>query len=326
MNLKMDPKIIIDDWEKRQMPRFKDAPVGSSCTSAVQELSRISHAVCSGATTLEHVSLTQSLSVTTGEILSSLDKMNKCMNELKEHKKCTDIANFKSEFAIVYERKLTERKRDKYKRLLSFENLALYPDYQRRLMVLRELSYIDEHDSVILKGRVACGMGTNELIISELVFRNVFTDKTPAEIAALLSCFVFQARTQVENQLTEKLAEGVKAIEQIDAELTAIESKYLVGQFEGQAERLNFGLVRVVYEWALEKPFAEIMDLTDVQEGIIVRCIQQLHELLVDVKDAAVAVGDPKLQAKMMEASTAIKRDIVFAASLYTTQKETVTT
>ncbi|KAJ8723977.1 hypothetical protein PYW07_007957 [Mythimna separata] len=324
MNLKIDPKVIIDDWERRQMPRFKDAPVGSSCSSAVQELSRMSHAVCSGATTLEHVSLTQSLSITTGEILSSLDKMNKCHKELQEHKKCTDIANFKTEFAIVYERKLTERKRDKYKRLLSFENLALYPDYQRRLMVLRELSYIDEHDSVILKGRVACGMGTNELIISELVFRNVFTDKTPAEIAALLSCFVFQARTQMDNQLTEKLTEGVKAIEQIDAELTAIESKYLVGQFEGQAERLNFGLVRVVYEWALEKPFAEIMDLTDVQEGIIVRCIQQLHELLVDVKDAAVAVGDPKLQAKMMEASTAIKRDIVFAASLYTTQKETI--
>ena len=47
-------------------------------------------------------------------------------------------------------------------------------------------------------------------------------------------------------------------------------------------------------------------------------------QLLVDVKDAAVAIGDPKLQAKMMEASTAIKRDIVFAASLYTTQKETI--
>ncbi|XP_075982834.1 superkiller complex helicase subunit twister [Anticarsia gemmatalis] len=326
-NLKIDPKVIIDDWERRQIPRFKDAPVGSSCASAVQELSRMSHAVCSGATTLEHVSLTQSLSITTGEILQSLDKMNKCMADLQEQKKSTDIANFKSEFAIVYERKMTERKRDKYKRLLSFENLALYPDYQRRLMVLRELSYIDEHDSVILKGRVACGMGTNELIISELVFRNVFTDKTPAEIAALLSCFVFQARTQVElTGLTDKLTEGVAAIEEIDRELTQIESKYMVGQFEGQAERLNFGLVRVVYEWALEKPFAEIMDLTDVQEGIIVRCIQQLHELLVDVKDAAVAIGDPKLQAKMMEASTAIKRDIVFAASLYTTQKDTVIT
>ncbi|CAH0756347.1 unnamed protein product [Diatraea saccharalis] len=324
-NHKIDANIIIQDWEKRQMPRFKDAPVGSSCMIAVQELSRLSHAVRTGATSLEHVSLTQSLAISTGEILQALDKMNYYLKELEAQKKYTDIANFKSEFAIVYERKQTERKRDKYKRLLSFENLALYPDYQRRLLVLRELNYIDEHDSVILKGRVACGMGTNELIISELVFRNVFTDKSPAEIAALLSCFVFQARTQVEPQLTDKLTEGVKAIVQIDDELTKIEAKYMVNQFEGQPERLNFGLVRVVYEWALEKPFAEIMDLTDVQEGIIVRCIQQLHELLIDVKDAAVAVGDPKLQAKMMEASTAIKRDIVFAASLYTTQKESIT-
>lgn len=59
--------------------RFKDAPVGSTCTSTVQELSRISHAVCSGATALEYVSLTHSLSITTGEILQSLDKMNKCL-------------------------------------------------------------------------------------------------------------------------------------------------------------------------------------------------------------------------------------------------------
>ncbi|CAG4953559.1 unnamed protein product [Parnassius apollo] len=326
MNFKIDHNLIIQDWEKRQFPRFKDAPVGSNCANAVQELSRLSHAVRTGATSLEPVNLTQSLAITTGEVLESLDKVKKYKADIEYQKKSTDIANFKSEFAIVYERKQAERKRDKYKRLLSFENLALYPDYQRRLLVLRELNYIDEHDSVILKGRVACGMGTNELIISELVFRNVFTDKNPAEIAALLSCFVFQAKTNVEQQLTEKLKEGVETIKLIDQDLTAIESKYLVGQFEGQSERLNFGLIRVVYEWALEKPFAEIMDLTDVQEGIIVRCIQQLHELLIDVKDAAVAIGDPKLQAKMMEASTAIKRDIVFAASLYTTARETVVT
>ncbi|XP_045527687.1 helicase SKI2W [Pieris brassicae] len=324
--LKIDGNIIIQDWEKRQMPRFKDAPVGASCASAVQELSRLSHAARTKVTPLETISLTQALNISTGELLHALDKMNKLKAQIEAQKKSTAIANFRNEFAIVYERKQAERKRDKYKRLLSYESLALYPDYQRRLLVLRELNYIDEHDSVILKGRVACCMGTNELIIAELVFRNVFTDKNPAEIAALLSCFVFQAKTHVEQVLTEKLDEAVKAIQQIEDDLSGIEVKYGVSQFEGQQERLNFGLVRVVYEWALEKPFAEIMDLTDVQEGIIVRCIQQLHELLVDVKDAAVAIGDPKLQAKMMEASTAIKRDIVFAASLYTTQKEALKT
>lgn len=60
------------------------------------------------------------------------------------------------------------------------------------------------------------------------------------------------------------------------------------------------------------------MQLTDIKEGVIVRCIQQLNETLRDVKDAARIIGDPVLHAKMEEASNAIKRDIVFAASLYT--------
>lgn len=63
------------------------------------------------------------------------------------------------------------------------------------------------------------------------------------------------------------------------------------------------------------------MELTDVQEGIIVRCIQQLNETICDVKSVAKLTGDPKLYNKMEEASQAIKRDIVFAASLYTQNK-----
>lgn len=58
--------------------------------------------------------------------------------------------------------------------------------------------------------------------------------------------------------------------------------------------------------------------LTDIQEGIIVRCIQQLNETICNVRSVARLTGDPKLQSKMEEASTAIKRDIVFAESLYT--------
>lgn len=67
----------------------------------------------------------------------------------------------------------------------------------------------------------------------------------------------------------------------------------------------------------IEQPFAEIMKLTSIQEGVIVRCIQQLNEMLQDLKDAARIIGNPALHQKMEEASNAIKRDIVFAASLY---------
>jgi len=52
--------------------------------------------------------------------------------------------------------------------------------------------------------------------------------------------------------------------------------------------------------------------------GMIVRCIQRLEETCRDVRNAARVIGDPVLKEKMQEASKLIKRDIVFAASLYT--------
>lgn len=60
------------------------------------------------------------------------------------------------------------------------------------LQVLRKLRYVDANNAVQLKGRVACEISNHELMITELVFENAFTNLHPTEIVALLSCFVFQ--------------------------------------------------------------------------------------------------------------------------------------
>lgn len=64
-------------------------------------------------------------------------------------------------------------------------------------------------------------------------------------------------------------------------------------------------------------PFSEITNLTDVPEGTIVRVITRLDETCREVRDAARVIGDAELFQKMEEAQALIKRDIVFAASLY---------
>ena len=43
-----------------------------------------------------------------------------------------------------------------------------------------------------MKGRVACEMGSHELIITELLFESAFSELEPPEVAAILSCMVFQ--------------------------------------------------------------------------------------------------------------------------------------
>ena len=73
----------------------------------------------------------------------------------------------------------------------------------------------------------------------------------------------------------------------------------------------------MVYEWARGTPFAAITPLTDVMEGSIVRSVVRLDQACREVMDAARVMGDTGLFRKMQAASAAIKRDVVFAASLY---------
>lgn len=80
---------------------------------------------------------------------------------------------------------------------------------------------------------------------------------------------------------------------------------------------LNFGLSAVVYEWARGVPFKDITNMTLTAAGSIVRCITRLDELCRDFRNAARIIGNPSLYRKMEAVSLCIKRDIVFAASLY---------
>lgn len=42
------------------------------------------------------------------------------------------------------------------KQLMSDQNLQLLPDYEQRVLVLKELGFVDENSRVQLKGKVAC--------------------------------------------------------------------------------------------------------------------------------------------------------------------------
>lgn len=53
-----------------------------------------------------------------------------------------------------------------------------------------------------MKGRVACEMGSHELIITELLFESAFSELEPPEVAAILSCMVFQQVSIVTGTLT----------------------------------------------------------------------------------------------------------------------------
>ncbi len=201
-------------------------------------------------------------------------------------------------------------------------NLQLLPDYEQRIKVLQDLSFIDKASRIQLKGKVACEIhSSDELVLTELILENVLAEYEPAEIAALLSAFVFQEKTQSEPRLTAKLENGRKTITSIAEHVNNTQEVHQVIQTsEGAtdfASSSRFGLMEVVYEWARGMSFKNITDLTDVLEGTIVRTITRLDETCREVKNAARIIGDPELYQKMQTTQDLIRRDITAVASLY---------
>ena len=75
--------------------------------------------------------------------------------------------------------------------------------------------------------------------------------------------------------------------------------------------------MEVVYSWAKGSKFYQIMEMTQVFEGSMISAIWRLEEALQQLILAPKSIGETELEAKLEEAVSKIKRDIVFAASLY---------
>lgn len=56
---------------------------------------------------------------------------------------------------------------------------------------------------------------------------------------------------------------------------------------------------------------------TDIFEGSIIRATRRLDELINELAAAATVIGDVGLEEKFRAAGATIRRDIMFAASLY---------
>ncbi|ODV91202.1 hypothetical protein CANCADRAFT_16251, partial [Tortispora caseinolytica NRRL Y-17796] len=270
----------------------------------------------------------------TGSVEDAIKKADELVNESNLIRKIEGLSNTLWKYPsvndknalgvyqVIHEEYLVRQSIEDLKRALSSQNLELLPEYEQRLAVLRELRLIDENDNVELKGRVACEINTgNELLLTELIMDNFFESLTPPEVAALLSTFVCEVRSNsVVGNISPAIDYGRAKIVKTADEISKIQAKHRVVASENESnwhEDERFCLMEVAYEWASGMPFKEIIKLTDILEGNIVRVITRLDEVCREVKTAARTIGNASLMVKMQETQDLIKRDIVFCASLY---------
>jgi antiviral helicase SKI2 len=143
------------------------------------------------------------------EFVEIFNQIKTCQSA-KEKSKCHTCPSLNKQINKMDKLARVEVQVDNMRHLLSEDSLILMPEFKQRVQVLKTLGYLNKDNIVQIKGRVAREMNTvDELLATEMIFENVLTLLEPAEIAALLSCLVFEEKSEVQIEIPERLEEVV---------------------------------------------------------------------------------------------------------------------
>nr|CAD7458150.1 unnamed protein product [Timema tahoe] len=192
-------------------------------------------------------------------------------------------------------------------------------ELKSRKRVLRRMGYCTDDDVIKIKGRVACELSsTDELLLTELIFNGTFNNLTAPQCAALLSCFVCDEKSSEMPKMSEELSGPLRQMQDMARRIARISNDVKMDMDEETyVSQFKPFLMDVVHAWCHGITFLELCKMTDIFEGSIIRCFRRLEEVLRQLCQAAKTMGNAELDAKFSECIKLIKRDIIFAASLY---------
>ncbi|XP_018022900.1 exosome RNA helicase MTR4 [Hyalella azteca] len=250
--------------------------------------------------------------------MTIVSKLKKLQKRLAEHALNVDprkdklLALFEQKMQAQANLKVAEAELRAAKSVLQLEELKC------RKRVLRRLGYATAQDVIEKKGRVACELSAaDELLITEMLFNGLFNDLTAAQTCSLLSTFVCDEKSSEMPKLGDELSGPLRQMQEMARRIAKVVQECKLDIVEEEyVEKFKPFLMDVVYDWCNGSSFLEICKKTDIFEGSIIRAMRRLEELLRQMIQAAKAIGID-LENKFAEGVKLLKRDIVFAASLY---------
>ncbi|KAK7081865.1 Exosome RNA helicase MTR4 [Halocaridina rubra] len=249
------------------------------------------------------------------DICSKLEKFTLRLESHKLHEDddCEVLYSmYEEKMKLIKEFQNAEYDLKKAKSVLNMDELKC------RKRVLRRLGYATAQDVIERKGRVACELSAaDELLITEMLFNGLFNNLSAAQTCALLSTFVCDEKTSEMPKLGEDISGPLRQMQDMARRIARVshECKLEINE-DLYVEQFKPFLMDVVYEWCNGATFLELVKKTDMFEGSIIRGMRRLEELLRQMIQASKAIGID-LELKFAEGIKLMKRDIVFAASLY---------
>ena len=175
------------------------------------------------------------------------------------------------------------------------------------------------------KGKVAMDIeSTDKIMMTELIFSGLLKELSTEECIALFSVLNSQVRASKQAEpcagtISEGFQNALRFLCDQCEKLIAVEKQYGVVDSEFELEkRLNFYFYELMYAWSNKGAFSDlVLANPGIDEGSIVKMVNSVERICQQVKSAARILNDAQLAQRLEDASTLIKRDIIFTPSLY---------
>jgi len=158
--------------------------------------------------------------------------------------------------------------------------------FDRVLAVLRDLGYVEEW-SLTSKGRTLTRIyGEGDLLVGEALATGLFQGLEPAEVAALVSTVVYEARerTPLPGKLpTPEAAHRYERLQRLWRQVRRTEDEHQVQL----CRELEPSFSGPIHRWCEGVPLEELLDETEMAPGDFVRNCKQLLDLLRQIADVA---------------------------------------
>ncbi len=177
--------------------------------------------------------------------------------------------------------------------------------FDRLCAVLNELGYL-KGEEVTEQGQMLAKIySDSDLVLAESIRSGMLDGLTARELAAVLSIFVFESRSDEPHRNLAKSEAVVNTIRKIDK--LWFEIKYLEQRNHLQTMRdLDGGAAASIYAWASGQELAETLELAELPAGDFVRIVKQLIDLLTQISEASTT-----LRTKSREAIGLLRRGVI---------------
>ena len=252
---------------------------------------------------------------------NDLDSLLEKKKVFEENLKQSSVANFTEEdIAKFHElRKAKQEIKQLKMELKQGKKMVLHNELKTMQRVLRRLEFSDKN-SVLTKGRVACEISAgDELLATEMLFSGMFNNMKPSIMAGVLSTLIYTERKgDGKMSKNDELFAAFNQMKTVAERIGKIKAEIdLTEKLDEYMNKFKPDMMEITLQWCNGDSFGDICKTTEIYEGTIIRCFRRLDELVKELVDAAKVIGNTQIVQKLEEVGKNMRRDIVFAASLY---------